>query len=276
MGPEVRWSPRSARCWRCRRRWPRPASSRRSASPSSAGRASPAAARRAETDRFSLAAMFVLAAPVPARRHPAGLLHRRAGAGRRRAWSAAACRRRPRSPGSRSCRSPRAAVPITACWSSSSSRSRRSLAAVVDPSLRLARAAPRAGLGLRLSRSEPADAIHRRQLRPADPPGVRRPSCSARASTSTCRRPATCGRRASTSTLHDLVWDCLYAPIAGAVELRRRPSQPSAVPDHPPLSQPRLRRARRPACWCWRYGADPRPRHPGRADAAGAGCWRRC
>ncbi len=43
-----------------------------------------------------------------------------------------------------------------------------------DPSLRLARAAPRAGLGLRLPRSAARDAIHRRQLRPADPPRVRR------------------------------------------------------------------------------------------------------
>ena len=42
-----------------------------------------------------------------------------------------------------------------------------------DPSLRLARAAPRPGLGLRLPRSAPGDAIHRRQLRPADPPRVR-------------------------------------------------------------------------------------------------------
>ena len=48
------------------------------------------------------------------------------------------------------------------------------------PPLRLARRAPGAGLGLRLSRCQPGDAIQRRQLRPADPPGlcddaVRRP-----------------------------------------------------------------------------------------------------
>ena len=43
-----------------------------------------------------------------------------------------------------------------------------------DPSLRLARAAPRAGLGLRLPRPAARDAVHRRQLRPADPPRVRR------------------------------------------------------------------------------------------------------
>ena len=34
---------------------------------------------------------------------------------------------------------------------------------------------------------------------------------------STCRRPATCARPGSRSTLRDLVWDALYAPIAGCV-----------------------------------------------------------
>ena len=43
-----------------------------------------------------------------------------------------------------------------------------------DPSLRLARAAPGAGLGLRLPRPAARDPVHRRQLRPADPPRVRR------------------------------------------------------------------------------------------------------
>ena len=38
-----------------------------------------------------------------------------------------------------------------------------------------------------------------------------------RASASRCRRPATCGRRGSWSTLRDPVWDALYAPIAGGV-----------------------------------------------------------
>ena len=66
---------------------------------------------------------------LPGRRHPARLLHRRAGAGDRRAWSAAACRCRAASNGCRSCRSPRAAAPTTACWCSCSSRSRASLAA---------------------------------------------------------------------------------------------------------------------------------------------------
>ncbi len=69
----------------------------------------------------------------------------------------------------------------------------------------------------------------------------------------------------------------LYAPIGALVGCARRPAQRAAVPDHPPLPQPGLR-----ARWSLllagarRYGADPRPRRPGRADAAGAGCWRRC
>ena len=49
-----------------------------------------------------------------------------------------------------------------------------SLAAACDPPLRLARAAPWTGVGLRLPRSEPDDAIQRRQLRAADPARLRR------------------------------------------------------------------------------------------------------
>ena len=60
--------------------------------------------------------------------------------------------------------------------------------------LRLARRAARPGLGLRLSRSQPRHAVHRRQLRPAAAARVRRP-CSARARTSSCRRRGTPARR---------------------------------------------------------------------------------
>ena len=42
------------------------------------------------------------------------------------------------------------------------------------PPLCLARRAPRAGLGLRISRCRPRHPVHRRQFRPADPPRVRR------------------------------------------------------------------------------------------------------
>ena len=79
----------------------------------------PAAERAQETDRFSLAAMFFLAALCLVAGILPGLFID-ALAPVVRAWSATACRCRPASSGSRSCRSPRAAAPITACWSSCS------------------------------------------------------------------------------------------------------------------------------------------------------------
>ena len=89
LGAEVRSCRRSARCWRCRRRSRRPASSRRSASRSSAAPRTPRGrARRSETDRFSLAAMFVLAALCLVAGILPGFVHRCARAGGRRAWSA--------------------------------------------------------------------------------------------------------------------------------------------------------------------------------------------
>ena len=161
-----------------------------------------------------------------------------------------------RCPGSRSCRSPRAAAPTTACSCSCSSPSRPRSPPLAIHRLASRRAAARAGLGLRLSRSEPGHAIHRRQLRPADPARVRHARVSrARACRDAAARRHAAGA-ASRSSSRDLVWDALYAPIAGAVGVRRRPAQPPAVPDHPPLSQPRLRRARRSCSWCSRYGPD--------------------
>ena len=62
---------------------------------------------------------------VPGGRHSSGLRHRWRWRPSRKAWSAAACPRKPPSRGCRSCRSPRAAAPITASWSSSSSPSPR-------------------------------------------------------------------------------------------------------------------------------------------------------
>ena len=116
-----------------------------------------------------------------------------------RASPARACRSRARLPGCRSCRSPRAAAPTTACSSSSSSR-------VVDAAdhrgrapLRLARGAPRAGLGLRLSRMPTPP----RSIPPTASPS-RSGACSARwcsrpASGWTCRRRAMPGRPGSPS-----------------------------------------------------------------------------
>ena len=181
------------------------------------------------------------------------------------------------SPGCRSCRSPRAAAPTTACSSSCSSRSRPSLAAYVDPPLRLARAAPRAGLGLRLSRSEPGDPVHRRQLRPADPPRVRhaglpRPRAGRHAAarrharrrgfTVAAARPRL-GRRSTRRS-------------RGAVGFVADRLNRAPVPDHPPLSQPRLRRARRPAPGARAMAVILDLARPGRADGCWCCCWRRC
>ena len=160
-----------------RRHLPRPAAQRRRRQ-----------ARR-EVDRFSLAAMLALAALCLARRHPARLRHRRPGAGRRRCSSAAACRRSRRCRGCPSCRSPPAAAPITACWSSSSSRCR--LASASSPST----ASPRARCGGRrpgiaaFPMPSPATQYTRRELRPADPPRLRDDRSSARARRSPCRAP---------------------------------------------------------------------------------------
>ena len=257
MGAEAAWCRRSARCWRWRRRWRRPVSSRRSASPFSGGRARRRRERAREVDRFSLAAMFVPGRAVPAGRHPARLRDRCAGAGRR----AAAGRRR-------ACRC-RPAIPWLSIVPVAESRSSyngllvfvfiaisASLAAFAMHRFASRARAPRPGLGLRLSRL--------RARRPNTPPAAS-PSrsgacsarwCSARARASTCRRPAISGRRGFASSCAISIWDVLYAPIAGRGRLRRRAAQRPAVPDHPPLSQPGLRRPWSRCCWCWRYGRD--------------------
>jgi hypothetical protein len=87
------------------------------------------------------------------------------------------------------------------------------------------------------------------------------PSCFAPASTSTCPRPATRGRRASTVELHDPSGTGSMRR-SRAVGFRRRAAQPSAVPDHPRY----LSWCSAPSsccCWCSRYGPDPRSRRPG-------------
>ena len=245
MGPASSWCRRSARCWRCRRRSPPPASCRPSASPSSAGRARRRRATAREIDRFSLAAMFVARRAVPAGRHPAGLRHRRAGAGRASALVGAthAGAERHRR-GCRSCRSPRAAAPTTACSSSCSSPSRRSLAACVIH--RFASRALRRGPAWDCGYPDPSpatqytadsfaqpirrvfgDVVFRaREQVDMPPPG----DAAAGALDRHAARPRL-GR--------------LYAPVGRRGRLVGRPAQPSAVPDHPPLPQPGLRRARR-------------------------------
>ena len=89
------------------------------------------------------------------------------------ALSGERCRRRPACNGSRSCRSRRAAAPTTGCSSSCSSLSRRRSRLRAIHRFASRPAAARAALGLRLSRRQPGDAIHSRQLRAADPARVR-------------------------------------------------------------------------------------------------------
>ena len=83
---------------------------------------------------------------------------------------------------------------------------------VCDPPPRLRPLAPRAGLGLRLSRLEPGDAIHRHELRAADPPRVRH-FCVPRPRAG---RHAAARRHASGAVdrrITDPIWDSLYAPL---------------------------------------------------------------
>ncbi len=91
------------------------------------------------------------------------------------------------------------------------------------PSPRLRRAAPRAGLGLRLPRVRA-----RRRNTPPRASASRSGACSAAsssaaASSSTCRPPARRARRSITSRLRDPVWDGFYTPLGelvGAIATR--------------------------------------------------------
>ena len=222
MGPEVRRAGRrrAARAVGGARR--RVLRARPSASPSSAAPRTPAAERRSETDRFSLAAMFALAALcllagilpgfvidalAPAVHGLVGARMPRAG---RIAWLSI--------------------VPIAESRSSYNGllvfvfiALSAMLAAFAIHRFASRRAPPRPGLGLRLSRSEPGDAIHRRQLRPADPPRVRHASCSARASTVEMPPPGDPRPARFDVELRDLVWDCALR----AGRARRRSSRPT-------------------------------------------------
>ena len=175
-----------------RRRWPRPVSSRPSASPFSAGRARPPPPKRATRPTAARSPpCSLLAALCLARRHLAGL---RSSMRWRRSLRALLGAHMP----AQASVAWLSIVPVAASRSSYNGllvfllhgRSRGMLAAYCDPSPRLATAAPRAGLGLRLSRSS----ARRRNI----PPRASRsrsgacsaPSCSRARSTSTCRRPA--------------------------------------------------------------------------------------
>ncbi len=138
------------------------------------------------------------------------------------------------------------------------------------PSRGNARLAPRAGLGLRLSQCEPSDAN--------TPPRASRSRSAASSATFaffarekvTMPLPGDPRPARLEVTMRDPVWDVFYAPITARRRAHGRPAQLFAVPDHPQLSQLRVRSASWPSSWWWRYGHDPRLRRPGRADAAGA------
>ena len=241
MGIEVHSCRRPARCWRCRPRSRRRASSARSASTFLGRPRTPAAAARAggrpllARGDVVLAALCLAAGILPGLVIDAlapvvqGLVGARMPVHRRRR-------------GSRSCRWSRAAAPTTGC-SSSCSSPRRRRSPPGDPSRRLRRGAPRAALGLRLSRSEPGDAIFRRQLRPADPPRVRT-LCSARARRSRCRRRAMPRPARLTCSVHDLIYDGLYAPVARGVAFAAERLNALQFLTIRQLSQPGVLRAR--------------------------------
>ena len=241
-----------------RRHLPRPAA--HAAPPRSAQRDRPLLARRDVRPRGAL----------PGRRRPAGprssTRWRRSVAGAGRRADAGADRRRT---GSRSCRSRRAAAPITACWSSCSSSISGTLAAFAIHRLasdRLRRAPawdcgyPDPSPATQYTADSFAQPIRRvfgtvvfraREHVEMPPPGDMRPArLDGRAARSRLGRALCADRRRR--------------------RLRGRPAQPPAVPHHPPLSQPGLRRPRRPAPGARDMALILDSRRAGRADAAGA------
>ena len=213
-----------------------------SASPSSAARARRRRPRRKEVDRFSLTAMGALALLCLL----AGLLpgpdHRRAEAGgalavgatmplqSKIAWLSIA-------PIAASRSSYNGLLVFMFIIISGSARGDR------DPPPRLGRAAARAGLGLRLSRCRARRRNTRPQsFQPADPARVRRLRVSRARAASICRRPATCGRRALRCA--DAATGSGDGDLRADRARRRRPrdaAQRAAVPDHPAISEHRVR-----------------------------------
>jgi hydrogenase-4 component B len=174
--------------------------------------AAPEAAR--ETDRWSRAAMFALAGPcLLAETLPAWCSTPwplRCGSSR-----AGGCRFRPARPCSPSCRSPRAAAPTIGCWfwPLSSPRSGwRPWPSTASPRAWCARLRT----GTAAFPTQTADPVGRRQLRPAEPPSVRRLGL----------RRALRGRHAGpgdmrparfTAVVRDRIWEVFYASMGLAV-----------------------------------------------------------
>ena len=172
LGPEIHRAGRRARCSRCRRRSRRRASCARSASPSSAARArrSPSArgrstafrSPRCSRSRGSASLVGILPGLVIDGLAPVvqGLVGARMPVQLSSPWLSI--------------------VPVIESRSSYNgllvflfALADRVAHRLRDPSRRFRRDPPRSAVGLRLSRSEPAHAVFRRQLRPADPPRVR-------------------------------------------------------------------------------------------------------
>ena len=215
--------------------------------PFSAGRAAPAAEAAREVDRFSLAAMFILAAlcllagilpglVIDALAPVATADPRQPHAGRRPAYAWLSI------------------VPIAESRSSYNGLlvmvfiAMSALAGgLCHPSLRLACAAPRTGLGLRLSRSVPAAQYSGVSF--AQP--IRRVfgtlAVPAPATMSRCRRPAIPAGAAADRTARSGLGAALRSRLRTRVGFAADTAQSPAVPDHPALSQPGLRHPRHPA-----------------------------
>ena len=222
-----------------------------------------------ETDVFSRTRWFAACRAVPAGRPAAGLRHRCAGAGGAERWSAAACRAR-------------AAIAWLSIVPVAESRSSYNgllvfvfiavstlITARDHPPLRLARACAAA---------RPGTAASPIRVPPRSTPPTASPSRSAACSASRVprararRHAAAGGRPAGAAHRHAARsrLGCALRPDRRRRLVRRRAAQPPAVPDHPPIPEPGVRRSRRACCWCCRYGPDPRSRRAGAADGAGA------
>ena len=205
--------------------------------------------RRVEIDRWSLAAMAVLAALCVLAGVLPGLCDRRASRRSSTRSSARECRRNPACHGCRSC-------PIAESRSSyngllvflfiaASALARR----LRHPSLRLEAPAPRARLGLRLSGRR----ARRRNIRPdsfAQP--IRRVfGAFVFRAREHVDMPAPGDMRPARFKLelHDLAWEFIYTPIARAVSFAAERLNRLQFLTIRRLSQPRLRRSRRSCCW---------------------------
>ena len=198
-----------------------------------------------EVDRFSLAAMSILAVLCLLARNPAGAGDRRTCAGRHRDS------RQPHAgPGRATLAFDRAdcGEPQFVQWTAGDGvhHGDRFAGGLCHPSLRLPRVAAGAGVGMWLLRRHARRAVFGRQLCATDPPRVRhaavpRPrSCRYAA---TWRHPAgtAADRTARPGLERNLCADC------GCRRLPVDTAQSPAVPDHPAISQPGLRHPRYPA-----------------------------